>query len=500
MDIRFVLRKSSVYLASLISVLIPYLVVKFIFYSLVPDTVYWADFLMLIIALALFPGLKDYYFRLANKYFFSSLYDSRKVIAQLSDKLKATLETRKIFEIISGTMIESMRVKEVSMFSYNTRLKRYILQNDKKTEMNIDVKKDFSAMAEKIISDHSHPIIIEEIKRIFYKDNKEAIDFFNSSGVEILVPLNVKDKKIGLIVLGQKESGDIYNDEDMEVLNVIGSQAAIALENALLYEETASFNIKLKKEIERATSDLRSANEELKKLDEAKSEFISIASHQLRTPLTAIKGYVSMILEGDFGKPAVKNVPPLKNVFESSERLIKLIENLLNISRIESGRIKYEFKIIQLEDMVASVISELEQVAQKKNIKLIYKSPAKPLPKIKVDEEKIRQVVMNIIDNAVKYTNAGSVEVRLGLEENNIKFCVSDTGMGIKKEDLPNLFKKFSRGSGTFLVHTEGTGLGLYVARQMIEMHKGKVWAESEGEGKGSSFIFLLPVAGKKME
>lgn len=116
------------------------------------------------------------------------------------------------------------------------------------------------------------------------------------------------------------------------------------------------------------------------------------------------------------------------------------------------------------------------------------------MPKVRIDEEKMRQVVMNLIDNSIKYTKKGKVEVALSREKNKIKFCVWDTGIGISAKDLPNLFKKFSRGTGTSLIDTEGTGLGLFVAKQMVEIHKGKVWAESEGEGKGSRFCFLLPI------
>ena len=312
--------------------------------------------------------------------------------------------------------------------------------------------------------------------------------------MEILAPLNVKDKTIGLIALGKKEAGDMYNDEDLQVLQVAGAQVAIALENALLYQETKNFSIKLEREVERATRDLKKANAQLKKLDAAKSEFISIASHQLRTPLTVIKGYISMMLEGNFGKLTDSECESLEKVFESNERLIQLVENLLNISRIESGRLQFNFEEVDFSKMVASVVEELSGYVKKKNLRLEYKPPAKPLPLVKLDEEKIRQVVMNLVDNAIKYTKQGGVTVRVEQDKENITFCVSDTGMGISEADLANLFKKFSRGKGTSLVHTEGTGLGLYVASIMIESHQGRIWAESAGEGKGSKFCFALPV------
>jgi signal transduction histidine kinase len=311
--------------------------------------------------------------------------------------------------------------------------------------------------------------------------------------VEILTPLNIKDKTIGLIALGSKESGDMYNDEDLQVLEIVGAQTAIAMENALLYDETRKFNINLKREVERATKELREANEQLKILDQAKSDFISIASHQLRTPLTIVKGYVSMMLEGNFGELNPMERDSLEKVFESNERLIRLVENLLNISRIESGRMQYTYEVMPLEKVVDSVVDELQSYAIKMKLKLSYKKQKAALPLVRIDEEKIRQVVMNLIDNAIKYTKAGTVTVSLKEDDGGIIFTVSDSGMGINPLDISKLFKKFSRVAGTNLVHTEGTGLGLYVARTMIEAHKGRIWAESDGEGLGSRFSFWLP-------
>jgi signal transduction histidine kinase len=310
--------------------------------------------------------------------------------------------------------------------------------------------------------------------------------------VEVLTPLNLKNKTIGLIALGHKESGDMYNDEDLEVMKTISAQAAIAIENALLYKETLDFGFKLKEEIKKATSNLLVANEKLRKLDKAKSEFISIASHQLRTPLTVIKGYISMILEGSFGKLKIKQKEALKKVFASGERLIQLVENLLNISRIESGRMQFNYEEVSLEEAIENLLDQLKLKAEKKNIKLLFKKINK-IEKIKIDKEKISQVIINLVDNAIKYTEKGKVEISLEKKAKKIIFCVKDSGIGINKDNLPNLFRKFSREAGAFTVNREGTGLGLYVAKKIIEQHKGEIWAKSKGSGEGSEFCFSLP-------
>lgn len=263
----------------------------------------------------------------------------------------------------------------------------------------------------------------------------------------------------------------------------------------ILLLKSVKNEIKQREKLEKLTNQLKIINTKLKKLDAIKSEFISIASHQLRTPLTVIKGYLSMIRDGDFGALGQKLVDPLEKIYDSSERMISLVANLLNVSRIESGKIQFNFTEMQLEDLVKSVYEELQSKAKLKNLRFEYIAPDALLPKVKIDEEKIRQVIMNLTENSIKYTNEGSVTMKLKLENKDIRFCVYDTGAGIKKSDMGKLFQKFSRGTGSTQA-IEGTGLGLFVAKQMIEAHRGTIWAESKGEGKGSKFCFLLP-AGK---
>ncbi|MEK7067716.1 MAG: ATP-binding protein [Patescibacteria group bacterium] len=254
---------------------------------------------------------------------------------------------------------------------------------------------------------------------------------------------------------------------------------------------------KLAQQLSKVTKKLQKANVQLKRLDEAKSEFISIASHQLRTPLTAIKGYGSMLLDGDFGNiEGAKQRDAIQKMFISGNRLITLVENLLNISRIESGRIKFSFEPKQLVDLVREVYENLKQNAADKKLYLRFIEPSQPLPLVIMDDEKIRQVVINFIDNAIKYTKEGGVTISASQKDGMVECCVQDTGMGVTPEEQAQLFKKFSRGKDANLVNTEGTGLGLYVANIMVEAHKGKIWIESEGiEGKGSKFFFALPLA-----
>ncbi len=241
--------------------------------------------------------------------------------------------------------------------------------------------------------------------------------------------------------------------------------------------------------------ELRKAYEKLKKLDQAKSRFLSMASHQLRTPLTVIKGYISMILEGVYGEINKTVKEKLKRSYQSNERLTTLVRDLLNVSRIEAGKIEMKFEKVNLESLISVLIKELSIQAEKKRVFLKFERPDKKLPEISLDKEKITQVILNIIDNAIKYTEKGGVTVKIKKPiSKKVQIIISDTGVGMTEEDIDSLFDIFTRGSVKTSLTTEGIGLGLYIAKRFIEIQKGKIWAESEGKGKGSTFYIELPI------
>lgn len=494
MDIKLVLRSSSVYLSSLISLIVPAVLIKMVVNNYFTESRNLVDFVLLIIAIAIFPTLKNYYYKIANKYFFSSLYDDRKVIADLSEKLRSSIEIRKIFRFITEIIVGSMHSASIGFLLLDENSDKFNLVYEEGLEA---VEKDNfynDSRFSSFLTKENKAILADKFVKESYKQCKKVIDRFKNSDLEIIIPLVTKKRIVGIIILGQKESKDVYDKRDLEVLSIIGSQSAIAVENALLYEETRDFNIKLEKEINVATKDLLEANRQLKQLDVAKSEFVAIASHQLRTPLTIIKGYISMILDKSFGAVPVPINESLEKVYESNERLIRLVDDLLNVSRIESGRLVFNYQIIRIEKMTYSIAEELLGPAKRKNIKLKIKAPKEPLPKVRIDIDKIRQVFMNLVDNAIKYSETGEIIISLKKKDKDIEVCIKDNGMGIREEDLPNIFDKFCRGTGTSLIHTEGTGLGLYVAKEMVEAHNGTIWAESNGAGKGSVFYFTLPI------
>ncbi|MDD5739128.1 MAG: ATP-binding protein [Candidatus Pacebacteria bacterium] len=251
------------------------------------------------------------------------------------------------------------------------------------------------------------------------------------------------------------------------------------------------------KDLATANLELQSAYTKLETLDKAKSEFISIASHQLRTPLTAIKGYVSLIIEGDYGKIPKGALQSMKNVYLANERLAKLVNSLLDMSRIEAGKITLSFSPVKIDDLVADILRELRGEASNKNLKLRISKDRTTLPKIEADGTKLRDALMNLVDNAIKYTDKGEIVVKIKYDSfvGNIEIVVQDTGEGMTQEEINKLFQSFSRADAGQKNWAEGSGLGLYIAKKFIEMHHGTIHAESQGKGLGSKFIIELPVA-----
>ncbi|MEA2092766.1 MAG: ATP-binding protein [Patescibacteria group bacterium] len=237
---------------------------------------------------------------------------------------------------------------------------------------------------------------------------------------------------------------------------------------------------------------LENAYDELRQLDHAKSEFMSIVSHQLRTPLSIIKGHLSMVDEGVYDKNPRKRKKVLRNVYKANERLINLVNDVLSASRIQSGKIEVVRRENNVVDIVGGVVERFENNAEEKGVKLKFKSPKGPIL-ANIDYSKIENSFLNLLDNAIKYTSEGVVEVSIKDEVDYFEIKIKDTGDGMTKQEINKLFKTFSRGSAGKRYWVQGSGLGLYIARQFAEMHGGKVWATSKGENQGSSFYIKIP-------
>ena len=258
-----------------------------------------------------------------------------------------------------------------------------------------------------------------------------------------------------------------------------------------------------KDQLQKMADSLAVANDKLRQLDQAKNDFVSMASHQLRRSPTVIKGFISMMIEGSYGEITQEVKEVLEKVYKSNEVQIIFVEDLLNISRLESGSLKFEFAKAKIEELCQDTINDLTLKAKENGLYLDYIKPKNPLPELIMDKGKIREVISNLVDNAVKYTKKGGVTLSVELcdkkqekclQKEHIRITVSDTGIGVPAEEMPHLFSKFSRGKDTTRLNANGTGLGLYVVKMMTEGNGGNVWIESAGKDQGSQFIIELPL------
>lgn len=253
-----------------------------------------------------------------------------------------------------------------------------------------------------------------------------------------------------------------------------------------------------KEQLEKLAIQLGKANTELKKLDQLKSDFLSFATHQLRSPLSTIKGYLSMVLEESYGEVSGRVSQALKKVYRSNEQLIRLVDDFLNLSRIEEGKMEYHFAKASVEDVVEEVIDSLQENAKHKRLKLIWRKPVPPMPEITMDAGKIHEVIYNLVDNAIKYTQRGQVEILARKTNHALRIVVVDTGVGLDEDEIATLFQRFRRAGRGSTVHVGGAGIGLYIAKYIVEAHHGKIWTESPGRNQGSTFFVELPLRPEK--
>ena len=306
----------------------------------------------------------------------------------------------------------------------------------------------------------------------------------------IAVPMTIKDKVIGVIGVDNQKTSRPLSEINISLLETLAGHAAIAVENTRLYDELNEFNRTLQQKVDKATK-------EIKKLYSMKGEFLDIASHQLRTPVSVIIGTLDMLQEG-----SIKKLPPkqqkrfIENAYRKSRKLESIINDILNASEMDTGKFDVAGTTgpTQIEELVDKVMSDYEIEATDKELEFIFIKPAKLLPQVSVSARYLEQAIGNLLNNAIKYTHKGSIKVQVARKEDNILITVKDTGIGIPKDDMPKLFQKFIRAKNARNIYTDGSGLGLFIIKKIVEGHKGgKIWVEST-EGKGTTFFISLPI------
>jgi len=288
--------------------------------------------------------------------------------------------------------------------------------------------------------------------------------------------------------------------ENLEKQVAVGTEELHEKIKELTKTKTAMLNMmedldESNKELIESEKKLKKSFRELKRLDAEKDEFISIAAHELKTPMAAIIGFSQLLIDKKIEDTETRN-HYLKIIEEETKRLTKLVTDILDLSRIDLGTVKFTIEDTDVVRLAEDVKSEMHQRAKDNNLSLDLKVDGK-IPQIKTDKEKIKQVIINLVDNAIKYTEGGGIRIEISTENNNVKFSVIDTGIGIPKEHFDKLFKRFYQVESHLTRKVGGSGLGLSICKECIEKLGGKIWLKSE-EGKGSTFYFTLPSVFKK--
>jgi signal transduction histidine kinase len=305
----------------------------------------------------------------------------------------------------------------------------------------------------------------------------------------MIYPVIYNGKPEGVLIFSMVKDENKVSEDERDLIRSFTDVVGLAVQDAKLYTSLQDKT----QELAIVNGDLKQANSKLQELDKLKDEFVSLASHELRTPMTAIKGSISTILDGYAGEVSKESREFLTAAYNENDRLIRLVNNLLNISRIEAGRFTFSVIHIDMNKLAAGVVGNLEMAAKEKGLYLKVDAFAGPAV-VLGDEDKVKEVLINLIGNALKFTHKGGVTVNMKLDGKMLVTSVSDTGSGIAKEDQDLLFKKFSQVQGSYAKQTGGTGLGLYISKQIVEGLKGTIWLESK-LGQGSSFKFSLPIA-----
>ncbi|MBI3250587.1 MAG: GAF domain-containing sensor histidine kinase [Candidatus Andersenbacteria bacterium] len=336
----------------------------------------------------------------------------------------------------------------------------------------------------------TEPVLVKGTEGVFPHELLQRLKDVNGSSVvervqsSMIYPLFFEQKALGVLTFSSDRNLHELSKYEHESIEGVVSLTSLAMYKAKIYED-----------LQRTTKQLSAANKHLKELMDVKTEFLHIASHQLRTPLTSLRGFLEMQAKGEFDKlPTEERRELQQNMFSGATQLNSIVNDLLDAMELEGGSLNFKVEPVQLENVIEDSIKTLKLNYDKKGLSLVFEKSGKPLPKLEADPGYLRQVFLNIIDNAEKYTEKGGVTIKANLKSNEIEVAVTDTGMGIDSTEIHKLFGKFVRGKKSERMHTDGSGLGLFIIKKIVEEHNGRVMLESEGVGKGTTFRVTLPL------
>jgi signal transduction histidine kinase len=492
-DIRLIVARSVAYLLSLSTITGIFLLTTIVFISLVfqnnltPSEARWVYVSLAVILALAFPYLKRFFDVITSKLFFRDAYDSQEFLDKFNKMLVAAFALRPLLR-------KSVRLIEESL---KPGYCIFIINETDNTKGEVLISDGYGNLGEEVLQEFDRATVHLTHKVTVVDDLPEQRDklrhiFGNDvSVITHLKPISSANiKGVGYLVLGPKKSGNLYSTQDIKVLEIISNELVIAIQNALKYEQIAQFADTMHEEVLRATASLRQANKDLQTLDALKDDFISMASHQLRSPATSVHEAIQM-MEGP-GLSKTERANMLKLAEASSERLVGVIADMLSIARIQAGHFTIDKSDVDMADLIDRAILEASVLAKQKNINIVFNKPPKSI-KLQADRAKLNESMSNYIENAIKYSPAGNpVIIDLKQADKQITFEVTDSGIGVPESERKNLFTKFYRAANARKEEPNGNGIGLFVVKTIAQGHGGDAYYKPLD--KGSLFGFWLPL------
>ncbi len=481
-DVNVFVKRAVVYLslATVVTVLVAGLtwVVEH-YYELTQLSAVWAivpvTFLMTVFLSPFGHALED----LIQRVMFSKRRGCYQTLLELSKRMIAILDFTKLVDTLVQGLVRGVPLTHAVLLIWNADDNAYIPAREE-TSFGDGARARSIPITSPVtqwLSEQGQILVKEEAKV-----DPRIAEFFEATGADLeeiqaslIVPLKIENKLIAILLLGEKLSGEIFDSQELEVLGVLANQAAISLENARLYEGLSTSNVRLME------------------ASRLKSQFLASMSHELRTPLNSIIGFSKVLMKRLDGDLNERQETYVRSVHSSSTHLLQLINSILDFSRSEAGKLEMHVDDVDLLEVLEECVETSLPLVREKRLKLEKEAPLE-LPPIAADRTKVKQILLNLISNSIKFTSEGRIVVQVRLEPRAVHVSVADTGIGIRESDLDRLFEPFHRVDSPLTRAAGGTGLGLTISKRFVELHGGRIWAESR-ENQGSTFHFTLPLA-----
>lgn len=481
--IRLILARSVAYtfliavLASIYTLGV-FFISKFIFYGESTTQQRFTSAILTAFIVLTFDPIKNAVQRATDQVFFRGKYNSDELILELTTIIASTYKLKDLTQKTLHKLLEALQIERGAFIIYRKQ-GRFTISADGYRKMPIYKRRTINALHEQ-----SRMILLDEEKDKYIRQH------LTQMGVVAVVPLSDKEHTDGLLVLGAKKSGEIYAPQDIKILEIFGPMISLAIQNAKSYEEIRSFNKTLSEKVAGATKELQESHVKLQALDKQKDRFIGMASHELKTPITSIKAF-SQVLYRKIDKIEHKEYASLlENINAQTDKVTKLINDLLNVNNIEEGKLVLNKEKFNADELIEKTISDIQFTTDTHTIvkegtirKATYG-----------DADRLSQVLSNLLTNAIKYSpHAKKVLVSVSENRTNALVRVKDFGQGISKKDQQKIFDRFYRTKDHEEKNIAGFGLGLYIAAEIIKRHNSEIYVESV-KGKGSSFSFNIPL------